>query len=76
MTAVADNKKRVTIRTARPGERFDVQVSGEKIILTRLALAQPQAAKVRIERRDGFSVGVLEKPIDEQAISNALSDFP
>jgi len=27
MTAVADNKKRVTIKTAKPGDRFDVRVA-------------------------------------------------
>jgi hypothetical protein len=37
MTAVADNKKRVTIRTAKPGDRFDVQVAKDgKVILTPL----------------------------------------
>ncbi len=37
MTVVADSKKRVTIRLAKPGERYDVQVAGDgKFILTRL----------------------------------------
>ena len=27
MTVVADNKKRVTLRLAKPGDRFDVQIS-------------------------------------------------
>jgi hypothetical protein len=75
MTAVADNKKRVKIRTARPGDRFDVQVIGQKIVLTRLAPAQ-RHTRVRIEKRDGYSVGILDKPIDEQAIKDALSAFP
>ena len=37
MTVVADNKKRVTLRLAKPGDRFDVQVSPEgRFILTKL----------------------------------------
>jgi phage FluMu protein gp41 len=76
MTTVADDKKRVTIRTARPGDRFDVQVSGDKIVLTRLEPAASRAAKVKIRRRGRYSVGVLERPVDERALRDALSDFP
>ena len=37
MTVIADNKKRVTIRHAKPGDRFDVQVAGNgRFILTKL----------------------------------------
>ena len=76
MTTVADNKKRVTIRTARPGDRFDVQVAGDKIVLTRLAPVASHAPKVKIMRRGRYSVGVLDRPVDERAVRNALSDFP
>jgi hypothetical protein len=48
MTAIADNKKRVTIRAARPGDRFDVQVSGDgKIILTKLVKQSREAQLVK-----------------------------
>jgi hypothetical protein len=41
MTVVADNKKRVTIRHAKPGDRFDVQIAGNgKFILTKLEPVQ------------------------------------
>ena len=78
MTVVADNKKRVTLRLAKPGERFDIQVVGDgRFILTRLEpVPEPSQAKVRIERRGQYSVGVLDRPIDEQAIKRALSEFP
>ena len=37
MTVVTDNKKRVTLRLAQPGDRFDVQVvSDGNYILTKL----------------------------------------
>jgi hypothetical protein len=32
--------------------------------------------RVRIEKRDGYSVGVLDHPISEAAIKKALSEFP
>jgi hypothetical protein len=62
MTVVADSKKRVTIRSVKPGERFDVHG------------APP--AKVRIAKRGDYTVGVLDRQINDQAIKEALSDFP
>jgi phage FluMu protein gp41 len=78
MTVVADNKKRVTIRHAKPGDRFDVQIAGEgKFVLTKLEpIQQTRPVKVRIEKRDGYSVGVLDRPISEVAIKETLSEFP
>lgn len=78
MTVVADSKKRVTIRAANPGDRFDVQAAGEgRFVLTRLerGSSAPQA-KVRIVKRGKYSVGVLDRPIDERALAAALRDFP
>jgi hypothetical protein len=78
MTVVADNKKRVTLRVAKPGERFDVRVvSDGNYILTRLEPVQSKApAKVRIEKRGRYHVGVLEQPINEEALKEALAEFP
>ncbi len=78
MTVVADNKKRVTLRLAKPGDRFDVQVASEgNYILTKLEPVQPRgAAKVRIEKRGPYHVGVLDHPINEEALKNAVAEFP
>jgi hypothetical protein len=78
MTVVADNKKRVTLRLAKPGDRFDVQISpGGKFILTKLEpVRETPPAKVRIEQRGQYHVGVLDRPIDEEALKEALADFP
>ena len=78
MTVVADNKKRVTLRLAKPGDRFDIQVASEgNYILTRLEPVKANgAAKVRIEKRGQFHVGVLDHPINEEALNKALADFP
>lgn len=77
MTAIADSKHRVTLRQARPGDRFDVKVLEEgKYILTRLEPAKPRAARVRFEKRNGYTVGVSDQPVSEAAIRAALDDFP
>ena len=78
MTVVADNKKRVTLRMAQPGDRFDVQLaSGGNYILTKLVPEPPRgAAKVRVEKRGQYHVGVLDHPINEEALKEAVAEFP
>ena len=76
MTVIADSKKRVTLPT-KPGERFDVQAIGQdKFILTRLAPVPDRPANVKIQKKDGFSVGKLDHKIDEAALKEALAEFP
>jgi len=78
MTVVTDNKKRVTLRLAKPGDRFDVQVASDgNFILTKLVPVRPRgAAKVRIEKRGQYHVGVLDQPINEEALKDAVAEFP
>ena len=78
MTVVTDNKKRVTLRLAKPGDRFDVQIiSNGNYILTKLEPVQLRdTAKVRIEKRGQYHVGVLDHPINEEAIKDAVAEFP
>jgi hypothetical protein len=76
MTVIADNKKRVTLPT-KPGERFDLQRIGtDKFVLTRLAPVPTRPANVKIQKKDGFSVGKLDHPINEAALQEALAGFP
>ena len=78
MTVVADSKKRVTLRRANPGDRFDVQISADgKYILTKLEPVRDlPGAKVRIQRRGPYHIGVLDRPINEEALKKALEEFP
>lgn len=74
MTVTADNKSRVTLPMARPGERYDVLVAGDgKYILTRLDPTRETWACVRIEKRGRYSVGVLDRPINTEALKEALN---
>ena len=78
MTIIADSKKRFTIRMAKTGERYDVQVDGDgRFVLTRLEPIQVAPTSiVKIVKRGKYSVGVLNRPINERALKEALSDFP
>jgi hypothetical protein len=78
MTVVTDSKKRVTLRPAKPGDRFDVRVvSDGNYVLTKLEPVKLRgAAKVRIEKRGQYHVGVLDHPINEEALKEAVAEFP
>lgn len=77
MTLIADDKKCVLLPAARPGDSFDLQAAGEgRFVLTRLASGSPGFATMKVEKRGGFSVGVLDHPIEQQALAEALNEFP
>jgi hypothetical protein len=65
------------LRQARPGDRFDVEILAEgKYVLTRLEPTKPQPSRVRFEKRNGYTVGISDRPVSEQAIRDALDEFP
>jgi len=74
MTAVADNKKRVTIRTAKPGDRFDVQVADDgKVILTPLVADEKKVPVVKMVRtKEGFLMFPPGKRLDRATIRAAI----
>lgn len=77
MTVIADERRCVELPTARPGDRFDLQFTDHgKIVLTLLDPKASVRANVSIEKREGYSVGILDRPIDEKALAEALNEFP
>lgn len=76
MTVVTDNEKRVVLPQAQPGERFDVQVCDNGFVLRKLESVSPAPAKVSFIKRDGFTVAMADRPIDEEALREALANFP
>jgi len=77
MKVTADEGTRVVLPSAKPGDSFDLQmpVAGT-FILTRLEPVPPRPAVVRLEQRGAFTVGVLDRPINEQTLQEALAEFP
>jgi hypothetical protein len=78
MTITADAKRRVRLGLANPGDRFDVQVTGDgAFILRRLEpVKHLPKTKVRFEKRGRYTVGVTDRPVNEEALKEALADFP
>ena len=77
MTVIADTKRRVVLTKARPGDRFDVKApSAGTFVLT---LVQPNRARrgqVKLVKRHGYTVGVLDRPINAAALRETLAEFP
>jgi hypothetical protein len=76
-TLTVDAHKRVRIPDARPGQVFAYEHNGNRVTLTEVKPVQePPPANVRFEKRGRYTVGVLDRPIDEQALKQALEEFP
>jgi hypothetical protein len=76
MTVTADNQKRVVLPQAHPGECFDVQVCDNGFVLRKIESAPTAPAKVSFVKRDGFTVALADQSIDEEALREALANFP
>ena len=77
MTAKADERKRLVVPLASPGQVYDVQGNADgSITLSPLKVERRVPQFVRVKKEKGYTVGVLDSPIDEAALKEALADFP
>ena len=76
MTVIADDRKRIVLPDAKPGDRFDIESSNNGFILRRLQSVESKPANVTVQKREGFSIWETDQPINEQAIREALAEFP
>lgn len=71
MTVKTDDKKRVVLPNAKPGDVFSVDFSADgKITLTKLVPAEPRLVKPR--KVSGRWMGAKEARPDRQAIVDAI----
>jgi hypothetical protein len=69
MTVIADDKKRVVLATVKPGDRFDVQQSNGKIVLT--PLVEKEVPLVKARKVNGRWVGADVK-MDRQLTVDSI----
>ena len=70
MTVKTDEKRRIVLPSAQPGDVFNVELSGGKILLTKLV---PAGSKlVRARKVKGLVMGSDEVEIDSKAIVDAI----
>lgn len=79
-TLSVDKYQRVRIPDAKGGQKFAYENKGNGVLtLTEVkpvAPAEDKPAKVRIEKRNGRVVGITDRPINMQALEEALREFP
>ena len=75
MTVTADAKKRVPIRTAKPGDRFDLQLSGDgTVVLTPLVTKDNVPVVKPIRTKEGWLMFPPEQGPDRAAIRAAIRE--
>ncbi len=76
MTVTADARRRVMLRGAKPGDRFDVQVSGDgTFVLGPLVPKEDHVPVVKMVRtREGFLMFPPGKGPDRAAIRAAIRE--
>lgn len=70
MTVKTDEKRRVVLPSAKPGDVFNVELSNGKILLTKLVPAQSKL--VRARKVKGIVMGALDVEMDAQEIVEAI----
>ena len=77
MTVKADSKRRVVLPLAEPGDLFEVQLCGQgKLTLTKLEPVQGRTTPVTFRKRGRYTVGFSDRPVSEEAIREAVADYP
>ena len=76
-TLTVDDYNRVRLPDVKPRQVFaHAKGPDGSIILTPVVPAEPKPAKVRLEKRNGYTVAVTDRPFDMEALKQALAEFP
>lgn len=76
-TLTVDDNNRVQLPDVKPYQVFAHEKEADgRIILTPLATEVSKPANVRFEKRGRYTVGVLDREINEEALKEALANFP
>ena len=76
MTVTADAKKRVVLPPVNPGDRFDVELTGDgKVVLTPL-IRDERPVRAKLVRKHGYCLAVGPRPISQDQVRAAMDEFP
>ena len=75
-----DDLHRIQLAVLEPGDLYEPEIiSNDEITLHRVtqsSVADARPALVKVEKRQGFSVGISDQSISADAINEALAEFP
>ena len=76
-TLTVDDYQRVRLPDVEPRTKFAYEKDAHgRITLTKLETPQGRPAKVRFVKRNGRTVGITDRPIQLQAIKEAMAELP
>jgi len=79
-TAIVDDRHRVRIPGLKPGQVLAYEQDDLGIVTLKpvkpVKTVRDRPVKVRFEKRGRYTVGVLDRPINMDALKEALADFP
>jgi hypothetical protein len=77
ITLKADDRSRVKLPDARPGQVFVYEKAGHgQFILTVVRKEETPVGKVKLVKQGGFTVGVTDRTITPEKIKELLSELP
>ncbi len=77
VTVIADNKKRVVLPSAKPGDCFQVDLIGDQEVRLTLLKPAPKADKARLVRGPkGYLLAVGSRTITQEEVRAAMDEFP
>jgi hypothetical protein len=78
ITVKADNRSRIKLPDAKPGQVFVLENNADaSITITLVRKAEPEKGKVTFIKKNGFTVGHTDKKVSAQAIMDHLAEeFP
>lgn len=75
-TLTVDDYQRVRLPDVEPRTKFSYEKDAQgRILLIKLEPAL-RPAKVRFAKRNGRTVGIIDRPINLKAMHEALAEFP
>jgi hypothetical protein len=78
VTRKADNRQRVMLPDAKPGQLFAYEVVGNVIHLTPVKPVEPESrpSMCKLVKRDGFTVIHTDKVVSQETIDELLTSLP
>jgi len=73
-TATVDDKKRVRLPNARPGQVFAVEMDGGKVVLTPVEKVEPKPRRQRLIKTDFGRLILSERLPDDEIVAAIRQD--
>jgi hypothetical protein len=77
VTVKADNRRRVQLPDAEPGQVYALERAGEgQFVLTLVKKVEPKLPRARLVKRGGYLVADTGQPLNMDVIRQLLMEFP